>query len=123
MLIVVRYTDAQLPDLFYFAEHPQGNVVYEGQRYVCLCAYSPSLDYSKIPEEYKARPWEWTPNGYKVVPMGERELKEQLKATFVKPSYRDEFTIQVTKEEEAVVDDYLRNAHVVEYSKFHPKVE
>lgn len=123
MLIVVRHTNGDVPDLFYFAEHPNGNVLFEGQRFICLCAYSATIDYSQIPDEYRARPWEWSPKGYRVAPQSEEEIRRNLRTLFVKPTREDEFTMNASPQYEAMVDSYLKSARIVEYSKFSPKVE
>lgn len=126
MLIVVRRTNGAIPDLFYFAEYETGNVVYRGKRYVCLCAYSATVDFSQMPDEFKDKPWAWNPYGKESAGSGrvdKRWLADVLLGRVENGEQDDPYKFPVSERHVAFVESYVREADVVDYAEFMASVK
>lgn len=123
MLIVVRYGNHVMPDLFYFQEHELGNVEFKGKRYACLLAYSAEHDFAQMPEELKRYPWLWHSDQFKTAKAatGEAISKEKLLTTMLgetTPKKEDDIVIPVKEIERKQFESFIANAEVVDYIDF-----
>lgn len=127
MLLVTRWSNSQTPDLFYFAEHPQGKVEFEGKRYICACAYSANINFAEMPKEYYEQPWAWNPKGYRVLGAEDAPNKEALKAVFKgeihKQASERDIKIPLSEQENKMIDNYLDSCDIVDYVEFLGKVK